>query len=544
MLNQYIYTLASTAISMSLLALFVFFKDFRKLTHITFSLYYLSVAWWSAGECMIITATNQESAMGWAKFYNAGVAFIPTFFIHFVHSLMNDEQRRKNKSVLIMAYVFSLIYLIMTLQTHSSIFIKDVMPRFSFNYFMVPGLLYPIFFIAWGGLATYGLLALYRVYRTSRGEKGRRLTYFFWTMAIAYIGAAPNYLPVFGIEIPYLNPYGTYAIPALAFVTAYAILKHGLMDIHVVLQKGFVYSFLITVITLIYLISIRSLEYFFKNILGYHSIWGSMSIVMVIAVLFNPLKNKIQTFVEKSIFKGTTLEIAKQNEMLRLQVAQADRYKTLAALTSSIITEIGKPLKVLKESDEELEQKQNDPTFMRTYAQREKEEIEKVNTLLEHLTNYSNPEEVVAQDTPIHKLLNETIGMMKAGLTEKNIKLVKEFKATGDLMLNVDPSQIRQALSNIIVNAIEAMAEGGKLYLKTTEEDGILTIMIKDTGEGIKEEDISRIYDPFFSRKEGHAGLGLSVTRGIIENHQGKIRVRTEPGFGTELVVELPIVKG
>ena len=186
----------------------------------------------------------------------------------------------------------------------------------------------------------------------------------------------------------------------------------------------------------------------------------------------------------------------------------------------------------------------NEPAFFHTYAAREKQEIEKINSLLEHLTNYSNPAQATTQETNVHKLLNETVGMMKADLTEKNIKLIKEFKAPEDAELKADSSQLRQAFSNILTNAIEATPEGGKLYVGTEEVEGSLRVIVRDTGEGIKVEDVSKIYDPFFSRKEGHTGLGLTVTRGIVENHQGKIRVRSEAAWGTEFVVELPVLVG
>ena len=391
-------------------------------------------------------------------------------------------------------------------------------------------------------LLLYAFCFLVIEFFKSRGLKRNQLKYLIVGSLIGWVGPHGNFLSI--IYRWDIYPYSNFALAVYPLVIGYAIVRYQLLDFNIIVKKGIIYSALLTTITFLYLISVRTSEQFFQNFLGYSSVWGSMSITLVVAVLFNPLKNNIQRVVDRIFVRGTTAEIAKQNALLRLQVEQAERYKTMADLTSGIIKEIANPLKALKESDAELDRRMNEPAFFHTYAAREKQEIEKINSLLEHLTNYSNPAQVAAQETNIHKLLNETIGMMKADLTEKNIKLAKEFKAGDDVELKVDASQLRQAFSNIFTNAIEAMPEGGKLYVGTVEAEGFLRITIQDTGDGIKEEDVTRIYDPFFSRKEGHTGLGLSVTRGIIENHQGKIRVRSEAVWGTEFTVELPLATG
>ena len=141
--------------------------------------------------------------------------------------------------------------------------------------------------------------------------------------------------------------------------------------------------------------------------------------------------------------------------------------------------------------------------------------------------------------------------------------LEKSFEADKNLQLLVDPNQIRQALLNIFLNAIEAMTSGGQLTVTTrilgledlrikgknsnntqvlnSSIPQILEVSISDTGPGISTKDLPYIFDPFFSTKDQGTGLGLSVTQGIIQNHGGKLYARNNPDGGAEFVMELPI---
>ena len=105
------------------------------------------------------------------------------------------------------------------------------------------------------------------------------------------------------------------------------------------------------------------------------------------------------------------------------------------------------------------------------------------------------------------------------------------------------PQQLKQVFLNLVVNAEQAMAEGGTLRLTTRHEDGVVEIEVKDTGHGIPEEILDRIFDPFFTTKpvgEGQ-GLGLGIAHEIVRSHSGSIRVESMPGDGTRFTVRLPV---
>jgi two-component system sensor histidine kinase AtoS len=108
-------------------------------------------------------------------------------------------------------------------------------------------------------------------------------------------------------------------------------------------------------------------------------------------------------------------------------------------------------------------------------------------------------------------------------------------------LIHLDPQQIKQALLNVFLNAIDAMPEGGLISVNTNIQSDKLCLTITDTGQGINPEDIKHIFDPFFSKKDQGTGLGLSITYEIIKNHNGKIFVESKLGKGTAFRIELPL---
>jgi signal transduction histidine kinase len=107
--------------------------------------------------------------------------------------------------------------------------------------------------------------------------------------------------------------------------------------------------------------------------------------------------------------------------------------------------------------------------------------------------------------------------------------------------LAVDPDLIKTCLYNIILNAFQSMPEGGRLFIKTRKADTKYLISIEDTGEGISETRLSRIFDPFFTTKSGGLGLGLALTKRVMEEHNGKIDIKSAEGAGTTVSLFLPV---
>jgi len=107
--------------------------------------------------------------------------------------------------------------------------------------------------------------------------------------------------------------------------------------------------------------------------------------------------------------------------------------------------------------------------------------------------------------------------------------------------VNIDPDQIQQVLVNVITNATDAMPEGGKLTIGAGEKERFLEVEIADTGGGIPQEAIGKIFDPLFTTKAKGIGLGLAVCKAIIDRHEGNIEVNSEIGKGTTFTIRLPL---
>ena len=140
----------------------------------------------------------------------------------------------------------------------------------------------------------------------------------------------------------------------------------------------------------------------------------------------------------------------------------------------------------------------------------------------------------------IRSVIAEVLDRFHSVINKQDVKIITEIEK-GLPLINMDSLQLVTALSNIFENALESMPNGGDMELKVSRKNNIVNILIKDTGIGIDQEDLNSIYDPFFTSKTMGAGLGLTMAHQIIANHDGDIRIRSNPGQGTEVTIRLPI---
>jgi signal transduction histidine kinase len=103
-----------------------------------------------------------------------------------------------------------------------------------------------------------------------------------------------------------------------------------------------------------------------------------------------------------------------------------------------------------------------------------------------------------------------------------------------------DTELLHRVISNLVLNAMDAMPQGGALTLRTRDEDGKVLIEVADTGSGLTPEECARIFTPYYTSKQHGTGLGLAIVQSVVSDHGGSIRVQSEPGRGTTFVIELP----
>lgn len=230
---------------------------------------------------------------------------------------------------------------------------------------------------------------------------------------------------------------------------------------------------------------------------------------------------------------------------LQEKLIQAEKLSALGRLTSDVAHEIRNPLTVVGGFARRLERGLREGTAQKRHAQIIVSEVGRLERILKDTLSFSRDAKYHLVHTNIGDLLPE-IGEAFADLCrEKGVTLVME-PAPGLPSCIVDRDQVRQALNNLVANAIDAMPVGGTLTLRTrTERDNGVNYVVMDvidTGVGMPEDKLKRIFDPFYTTKEigRGTGLGLSICKKIIDEHKGTIRVRSVPGEGSTLSLFLP----
>jgi two-component system sensor histidine kinase HydH len=170
------------------------------------------------------------------------------------------------------------------------------------------------------------------------------------------------------------------------------------------------------------------------------------------------------------------------------------------------------------------------------------QEVDRLNRVVSQLLEFARPVNIKPQPTNLNALIEDSIKLIENQASTKGID-IKTSNAIHGTEIMVDPDRLNQVLLNIYLNAIEAMAAGGELKIELSSESEAngVDITIADTGCGISAEDLSKIFDPYYTTKSSGTGLGLAIAHNIIEAIGGQILVESQPGQGTIFKITLPI---
>jgi signal transduction histidine kinase len=255
------------------------------------------------------------------------------------------------------------------------------------------------------------------------------------------------------------------------------------------------------------------------------------------AFMYQELKTFSQQMEDK--IRKTTSDLKKTEA----QLIRSEKLAALGQLAAGIAHEIRNPLTSINilihsmtENLPSVDSSKEDLIVI-------EEEIHRINEIVDQFLRFAKPAPPLFKKADVVSIVEETLQLLKPQIENQNIVVEKEYQALP--MILMDREQIKQAILNLLMNAIQAMPGGGRLVLSArNSEDGLWTyISIRDSGMGISEEDMNKLFDPFFSTKEGGIGLGLSITHRIIDQHHGKIEVESTPEGGTLFTVWLPIHK-
>lgn len=241
-------------------------------------------------------------------------------------------------------------------------------------------------------------------------------------------------------------------------------------------------------------------------------------------------------------FIGIFQDITKLKK-IEAEMKLKEKWAALGELSSNIAHEIRNPLASLKGSIEMLKEDMIPQNQKKRLMEIALKEMERLNSIITDFLTYSRPTPAEFKRCELRSILDETMELLKH--VEQNrgsISINKKY--TGSLEVDADPQKMRQVFWNLGLNAIEAMPEGGELNVSTRSTNTAVEITFKDSGIGIDDHDVEKIFYPFFTTKENGTGLGLSIAYRIIEEHAGSIIVKSSPGFGTTFEVILPKTNG
>ncbi len=232
----------------------------------------------------------------------------------------------------------------------------------------------------------------------------------------------------------------------------------------------------------------------------------------------------------------------KINQLTETQqrLISSERLAAIGSMSSYVAHEIRNPLVTIGGFAKTLSRFTFTDSKIKTNIDIIIEEVKRLEKILNNITDFGKPSTPEKVDTQIYEIMENTCILMENYFQEKNIKVHKEFEADVPDVC-VDPTQIKQVFLNILMNAVEAMPDGGDLGIRIRRGMESIEIAIVDNGKSIPKEVLQNIFDPFFTTKPNGTGVGLSISLKIIEDHGGNIDVKSILGMGTTMLLTLPV---
>jgi PAS domain S-box-containing protein len=260
---------------------------------------------------------------------------------------------------------------------------------------------------------------------------------------------------------------------------------------------------------------------------------------------------RIEVEMSATVVRGPDMVLAccfsrdiTERKRLEEELIQSERLAIMGEMAAGIAHEINNPLGIILANTEELlQQSAGDGETQESLEAIERNAV-RAGKFIDDLLTFTRPTAPTKVRIDLAALVEESLSLCKQQLKQKQIEVEKVF-AGAPLFFEGDDSQIQQVVVNLVLNAIQAMPVRGKLAVRGARDGddgaGSIRLEIADSGMGIPEKDLAKIFDPFYTaRKNKGFGLGLSISKRIIEKHNGTVRVDSEVGRGTVIYIDLP----
>ncbi|MBI4993398.1 hypothetical protein HZC33_00340 [Candidatus Wolfebacteria bacterium] len=499
-----------------LFGILVLFKNRNIASNKIFFFFAFSVAFWSFGYWRWLLAQSEQSAILWIKFLTLGSLFIPTFYFHWLISLLEGEKIEK--------YIKNILYILSAVLTgflfFSDLVIKNVEVKLIFLYWPNPGILYDIFIAVFTGVIIYSLIFLIKKYfSVSDSLKKRRIFFLLLGSLIGFGGGITNFFLWYNIGVlPYANILVSFGL----FFWAYSALRHHLFDINIIATELFVFFIWIAIL----------FEMLIVNNLKEKIFDGGLFLISIIFGIF----------LVKSVLK----EVNQRKEIEKL-----NDYKT--ELLSIVAHQIKNPLVIMKDYSSLIGDKTiSDPIKIQEAVLKIKNSANKLLDLLNNLLDFGRFEDGKMhydfERIELNKLLKNIEEDFIFAAQRKNLDLKFE-SLPGEIFIKGDVHKFNQVFRNLIDNAIKYTKSGFvKIEMIGAKNDSKKEILIKisDSGMGIQKELFENIFKKFVRGGDEKeilgSGLGLYICKEIVSAHNGEIWVESEgSGKGSIFYVKLPL---
>ena len=252
-------------------------------------------------------------------------------------------------------------------------------------------------------------------------------------------------------------------------------------------------------------------------------------------------QSEIKTHDEIGDLAAAFNRMTRDLKQSRDKLIQAERLATAGKMSASFAHEIRNPLSSMRMLAQMLMQKPEMSVEKHQQSLRYiLEEIERIDVIVKGLMDFAGPTALNLTRQPLAPVLQAVLALMEANLAHHKIQLVLDLlPETPEIQFDSD--KLKQAFMNVVLNAIEAMPQGGVLKVATIMDKDRVGIKVADTGVGIPEEDLSQLFEPFFTKKTRGTGLGLANVKRILEEHGGSVEIESTISEGTAVSLWLPV---
>ncbi|CAN5548767.1 hypothetical protein BH18ACI1_BH18ACI1_17090 [soil metagenome] len=566
-----------------LLGFYVFVANPRNRAHQTFAAFIAFLALWTVKDLIFWNFHEANASSGWW----ASASFIIALLMQCSLSVFawvfpeNSRTPRKRAAVLfapglilIPAALFGMLWRKVGFQNGN--FIIDLAPlAYAFVVYV---------YLVFG----YGAIVLFRKYRKYRGtQKGQQVGAILWAVIITGIlkTLANIALPFFGNYE--LLPFSTiFALPGV-LIYAYAISNFKLFSLQTALDQFRLFPIAYKIALSIASVAIISFIIFQIPIVWWafqdgnnfeawrkYLVFSIISalvpnlllVLLIVRTISRPLQRITLAAVQVTEGEyGTEVDLRKSNDEIGLlaesfnemsrkmatdieqlrqlneQLTRTEKLAAMGTLAAGVAHEVNNPLASISSLIQMMQAKQNLDEETKEKLKLISTQIQRITQVTQDMMDFARVRPAMKSLIDINEIIELSLRLASFDKSFQKLRLVKDF-AENLPEVFADNDQLQQVFLNLLLNARDAMPDGGELFITTSQINSDVQIDIADSGFGIKEKDLKKIFDPFFTTKQtGGTGLGLAVCYGIITTHGGRIEVLPNNGNGTLFTIYLPI---